>query len=94
MISYPIPEGDPISHEDGESNLNDAGYDHNYGRTKHLVQTPELVELPLCLPQLSKFVDSPCAMEDEIGALFPSSMVLKSGIKCFFGVCDQSQPGF
>ena len=49
-------EGDPVKHEDEESNLNDVGYDDIGGCRKQMAQIRELVKLPLRHPQLFKSI--------------------------------------
>lgn len=49
-------DGDPISREDEEGNLNDVGYDDIGGCRKQMAQIRELVELPLRHPQLFKSI--------------------------------------
>ncbi|KAK6972328.1 P-loop containing nucleoside triphosphate hydrolase protein [Favolaschia claudopus] len=49
-------EGEPVKREDEESNLNDVGYDDIGGCRKQMAQIRELVELPLCHPQLFKSI--------------------------------------
>ncbi|KAJ7905531.1 P-loop containing nucleoside triphosphate hydrolase protein [Mycena olivaceomarginata] len=49
-------EGDPVKHEDKESNLSDVCYDNIGGCRKQMAQIRELVELPLHHPQLFKSI--------------------------------------
>uniref|UniRef100_A0A060SYS4 ARAD1A19316p n=1 Tax=Blastobotrys adeninivorans TaxID=409370 RepID=A0A060SYS4_BLAAD len=49
-------EGEPISREDEENNLNEVGYDDIGGVRKQMAQIRELVELPLRHPQLFKSI--------------------------------------
>jgi ATP-dependent 26S proteasome regulatory subunit len=49
-------EGDPVKRADEESNLNEVGFDDIGGVRKQMAQIRELVELPLCNPQLSKTI--------------------------------------
>lgn len=49
-------EGEPISREEEENNLNEVGYDDIGGCRKQMAQIRELVELPLRHPQLFKVI--------------------------------------
>ncbi|ORX56832.1 transitional endoplasmic reticulum ATPase [Hesseltinella vesiculosa] len=49
-------EGEPLSREEEEQNLNDVGYEDIGGCSKQMAQIRELVELPLRHPQLFKFI--------------------------------------
>lgn len=49
-------EGDPVSRDEEEENLNEVGYDDIGGCRKQLAQIKEMVELPLRHPQLFKSI--------------------------------------
>ena len=65
-------EGDPVSRDEEEENLNEIGYDDIGGCRKQLAQIKEMVELPLRHPQLFKSIGikPPRGMSLVFGALW------------------------